>query len=117
MPDREPGGLQKVLLAIVSARTGYPSEMLDLDLDLEADLSIDSIKRTEIIGEVAEQLGFRDKLGAGADALLEQLASRKSLRMMLEWLSQQLRADTRTRSVPTPGNAPALIAAQPSSSP
>ena len=114
-PDREPGSLQNALLAIVSARTGYPREMLELDLDLEADLSIDSIKRMEIIGEVAEQLGFRDKLGAGADALLEQLASRKSLRMMLEWLSQQLPADTRTPSAPRPGNALALSPAQASS--
>ena len=38
------------LLKIVSDRTGYPSEMLDLDLDLEADLGIDSIKRVEILG-------------------------------------------------------------------
>ncbi|HEY3698406.1 MAG TPA: beta-ketoacyl synthase N-terminal-like domain-containing protein, partial [Spongiibacteraceae bacterium] len=41
--------VQATLLAIVSERTGYPSAMLDLDLDLEADLSIDSIKRVEII--------------------------------------------------------------------
>jgi len=38
------------LLAIVSERTGYPPDMLDLDLDLEADLGIDSIKRVEILG-------------------------------------------------------------------
>ncbi|HET8621591.1 MAG TPA: beta-ketoacyl synthase N-terminal-like domain-containing protein, partial [Acidimicrobiales bacterium] len=32
------------LTAIVSARTGYPEDMLGPDLDVEADLSIDSIK-------------------------------------------------------------------------
>ena len=38
------------LLDIVCKRTGYPAEMLGLDLDLEADLGIDSIKRVEILG-------------------------------------------------------------------
>src|SRR6185503_1155475 len=42
--------LKKRLLAIVGDRTGYPPEMLDLDLNIEADLGIDSIKRVEILG-------------------------------------------------------------------
>jgi acyl carrier protein len=37
-------------LNIVSEKTGYPSEMLELDMDMEADLGIDSIKRVEILG-------------------------------------------------------------------
>lgn len=43
------------LLAIVSEKTGYPAEMLDLELDMEADLSIDSIKRVEILGALQEE--------------------------------------------------------------
>jgi hypothetical protein len=39
-----------VLLSVVSEKTGYPSEMLELDMDMEADLGIDSIKRVEILG-------------------------------------------------------------------
>ena len=42
----------QLVVSIVSERTGYPLETLGLDLDLEADLSIDSIKRIEIIGEL-----------------------------------------------------------------
>jgi acyl transferase domain-containing protein/NAD(P)H-dependent flavin oxidoreductase YrpB (nitropropane dioxygenase family)/NAD(P)-dependent dehydrogenase (short-subunit alcohol dehydrogenase family) len=42
------------LLQIVCQRTGYPVETLGLDLDLEADLGIDSIKRVEILGMLAE---------------------------------------------------------------
>ena len=53
----------KVLLALVSERTGYPEETLDLDLDLEADLSIDSIKRVEITGELSDALNLRNRLG------------------------------------------------------
>src|SRR5690606_21454179 len=43
-------GLGDLLVEIVSDRTGYPSDMLALDANLEADLGIDSIKRVEIIG-------------------------------------------------------------------
>ena len=74
---------QDILLALVSERTGYPAEMLDLDLDLEADLSIDSIKRLEVIGELSQRLSLRERLGAGADALIEQLSGRKTLRAAL----------------------------------
>ncbi|HEY4377226.1 MAG TPA: acyltransferase domain-containing protein, partial [Acidimicrobiales bacterium] len=49
--------LLRAVQSIVSERTGYPIEMLDPDLDLEADLSIDSIKRIEIVGELAERIG------------------------------------------------------------
>jgi acyl transferase domain-containing protein/NAD(P)H-dependent flavin oxidoreductase YrpB (nitropropane dioxygenase family)/acyl carrier protein len=44
------------VLAVIAERTGYPAEMIDPGLDLEADLSIDSIKRTEIAGELATRL-------------------------------------------------------------
>ncbi len=48
------GDVAKALLAIVSEKTGYPTEMLDLTMDMEADLGIDSIKRVEILGGMRE---------------------------------------------------------------
>ena len=42
--------LTQSLLEIVSEKTGYPTEMLELGMDMEADLGIDSIKRVEILG-------------------------------------------------------------------
>ena len=55
-------GLAGAMLAIVSEKTGYPVEMLELEMDMEADLGIDSIKRVEILAAVPEgQL-----VGAGA---------------------------------------------------
>ncbi len=47
--------LTQALLAVVSEKTGYPVEMLELDSDMEADLGIDSIKRVEIMGALREQ--------------------------------------------------------------
>ncbi|MGA0391049.1 MAG: phosphopantetheine-binding protein, partial [bacterium] len=58
-----------VLLEIVAEKTGYPTEMLELDMDLEADLGIDSIKRVEILGALQEKL---PDLQVQADELAEQ---------------------------------------------
>lgn len=79
-----------LLLEIVSERTGYPIEMLDLDLDLEADLSIDSIKRIEILGALNERTGLAERLGdaEGQDELVEELAALKTLRAILQWLEE-----------------------------
>ena len=51
------------LLEIVRDRTGYPAEMLGLDLDLEADLGIDSIKRVEILGTLRDAVPALERLG------------------------------------------------------
>jgi len=48
--------VQPVLIEIVSEKTGYPADMLNLDMDMEADLGIDSIKRVEIMSAVQERL-------------------------------------------------------------
>lgn len=73
--------------AIVSERTGYPVEMLDPDLDLEADLSIDSIKRIEIVGELAERIGLAGLDESAVDEeMVEELAQHKSLRAIVEWI-------------------------------
>jgi acyl transferase domain-containing protein/NAD(P)H-dependent flavin oxidoreductase YrpB (nitropropane dioxygenase family)/NAD(P)-dependent dehydrogenase (short-subunit alcohol dehydrogenase family) len=100
---------RSVLLAIVSERTGYPPAMLDLELDLEADLSIDSIKRVEIVGELARRLKLRETLGVAADALIERLAAHKTLARMLESLAE-LRPVAAVKK-PAPA-APALQADQ-----
>jgi acyl transferase domain-containing protein/NAD(P)-dependent dehydrogenase (short-subunit alcohol dehydrogenase family) len=50
------GELETLLLAVVSELTGYPAEMLGLDMDIEADLGIDSIKRVEILSTLEEKM-------------------------------------------------------------
>jgi NADP-dependent 3-hydroxy acid dehydrogenase YdfG len=42
------------VLAIVSEKTGYPEDMLDMDLDLEADLGIDTVKQAETFAAIRE---------------------------------------------------------------
>ncbi len=61
--------IQSAFLAIVSEKTGYPVDMLELGMDMEADLGIDSIKRVEILGAMQEQ--YPELPGIGADELVE----------------------------------------------
>ncbi len=48
--------LNAVLLKVVAEKTGYPEEMLSLEMSLDADLGIDSIKRVEILSALQEQI-------------------------------------------------------------
>lgn len=78
--------LRTQLLAVVSERTGYPPDMLDLDADLEGDLSIDSIKRVEIAGTLLEQLPGADP--AAVD--MERMTASRTLNEVLEALAPLL---------------------------
>lgn len=56
--DLDPGqmnlssDIQQYVLTVVSEKTGYPAEMLDLELDLEADLGIDTVKQAELFAAI-----------------------------------------------------------------
>jgi len=79
--------VKSAILSVVSEKTGYPQDMLGMDLDLEADLSIDSIKRMEIIGELKIKIGF-SKGEDGGDDLMEKLAAIKTLNGLVSWISE-----------------------------
>ncbi|WP_338674122.1 SDR family NAD(P)-dependent oxidoreductase [Streptomyces sp. SCSIO 30461] len=72
----------RMVVEIISERTGYPADMVEPGLDLEADLSIDSIKRTEIVGESAGRLVAAGAVSADAatldDAAMEELAKART---------------------------------------
>ncbi len=92
MEEMEPESVnvQDLLLEIVSDKTGYPVEMLDLDLNMESDLSIDSIKRIEILGELNMRLSLATDDEANRDELIEKLAAIKTLRGIIDWLNKNI---------------------------
>jgi acyl transferase domain-containing protein/NAD(P)H-dependent flavin oxidoreductase YrpB (nitropropane dioxygenase family)/NAD(P)-dependent dehydrogenase (short-subunit alcohol dehydrogenase family) len=96
------------VLSVVSQKTGYPSDMLDLDSDLEADLSIDSIKRFEILADLGERLG--DSLSESRGAL-EKLSWIKTLRQLINALDAQIKteAPAAASSSPSPSPSPAPV--------
>jgi acyl transferase domain-containing protein/acyl carrier protein len=52
------GEVRERVLALVAEKTGYPQDMLDLDLDLEADLGVDTVKQAELFATVREAYGI-----------------------------------------------------------
>ncbi|MEI7894593.1 MAG: phosphopantetheine-binding protein, partial [Myxococcales bacterium] len=56
-----PSGTDSVaerVLAVVADKTGYPREMLALDLDLEADLGVDTVKQAEVFATIRSEYGI-----------------------------------------------------------
>ncbi len=102
--DRERLTMQ--LLQVVSERTGYPSDMLGLDLNIEADLGIDSIKRVEILG--ALQRTYLSNYGETQMAM-EELTKIKTLRGIIDYISNIFRSQPGDRpDKPTPDHQAAV---------
>ena len=66
-------------MTIVAEMTGYPAELLDLDLDLEADLGVDTVKQAEVFAAV------RDKFNVERDENL-QLRDFPTLTHVIGWV-------------------------------
>jgi acyl transferase domain-containing protein len=63
----------RLLLEVVGEKTGYPTEMLNLEMNLEADLGIDSIKRVEILSALRERAPDTPEVDADSMAQLKTL--------------------------------------------
>ncbi|HEY3841214.1 MAG TPA: SDR family NAD(P)-dependent oxidoreductase, partial [Bryobacteraceae bacterium] len=72
--------IQSQLIAIVSEKTGYPPEVLGLDMELESGLGIDSIKRVEIFSAVQQSIPGLPEVKP------EHMASLRTLRQIVEFL-------------------------------
>jgi NADP-dependent 3-hydroxy acid dehydrogenase YdfG len=65
--------LVPLMLAVVAEKTGYPTDMLELSMDLERDLGIDSIKRVEILSTVRQRAPGLPELDPAAMGALRTL--------------------------------------------
>jgi acyl transferase domain-containing protein/NAD(P)-dependent dehydrogenase (short-subunit alcohol dehydrogenase family) len=83
VPDPGTGAVERILLKIVSEKTGYPVDMLEMDMELDSDLGIDSIKRVEILSVLQEELPEAPPVKP------EHLGSLKTLRHIVEFLSTE----------------------------
>ena len=77
-----------ILMEVVSEKTGYPAEMLELTMDMEADLGIDSIKRVEIFGAITEQ--HPEVTGINP----QELAELRTLQEIVDYLCNQSKKKT-----------------------
>ena len=72
--------------------------MLGLDQDLEADLGIDSIKRVEILGGLAEAMTGKDS-SMVSNLDMENLTGLKSLRSILDYLDKAVQGNGELQEV------------------
>uniref|UniRef100_UPI00356999F4 SDR family NAD(P)-dependent oxidoreductase n=1 Tax=Shewanella putrefaciens TaxID=24 RepID=UPI00356999F4 len=78
--------IESTMMAVVADKTGYPTEMLELSMDMEADLGIDSIKRVEILGTVQDELPGLPELNP------EDLAECRTLGEIVDYMNSKLPA-------------------------
>ncbi|WP_345855322.1 SDR family NAD(P)-dependent oxidoreductase [Shewanella algae] len=87
-------GVEELMLQVVADKTGYPTEMLELGMDMEADLGIDSIKRVEILGTVQDQLPNLPQLDAAT------LSECRTLGQIVDYLQQSAGVDSSVQPEP-----------------
>lgn len=88
-----------IIMEVVSRETGYPRDMLNPAMDLEADLGLDSIKKVEIMAALSERLPQVE-----AQSTAEVMAGLRTLGDL---------AGLAGDSTPPPAPAPALPGAPP----
>ena len=64
---------KEMMLDIVVEKTGYPKDVLTMDMNLEADLGIDSIKRVEILSAVKDEMPWLPEVDMAAVAEIQTL--------------------------------------------
>jgi NAD(P)-dependent dehydrogenase (short-subunit alcohol dehydrogenase family)/acyl carrier protein len=62
-PSSENEEIKSTILKMISEKTGYPEDMLDIDLDMEADLGIDTVKQAELFASIREHYQIPQKEG------------------------------------------------------
>ena len=86
--------------AIVAEMTGYRADLLDPDLDLEADLGFDTVKQSEVFS------GVREHYDVERDDNL-QLRDFPTLRHVADWVRNKAGLDTAPTTPTAPDAAPA----------
>jgi len=101
--------LQEQVIDLVARKTGYPPDVIDIDLDVEAELGLDSIKQVEIVRELERETGVELEEGPARRYAIT------TLRDVIERLRQGL-ADKETVGgvgQPSPAARPRAQAARP----
>jgi acyl transferase domain-containing protein/NAD(P)-dependent dehydrogenase (short-subunit alcohol dehydrogenase family) len=99
-PQDHRASIAKTLTGIVAELTGYPDDMLGLDMDIEADLGIDSIKRVEILSAMEAHMPHLPQVTP------DMVGSLKTLGQICDFLAQARQSAT----APPPANIDAAIA-------
>jgi acyl transferase domain-containing protein/NADP-dependent 3-hydroxy acid dehydrogenase YdfG len=95
--------LEALMIEIVADKTGYPAQMLELSMDMEAELGIDSIKRVEILAAVQEQAPGLPEVDAGRMGSLRTLGEIVDyMRSLLDGVTAPASSAASTPVAPSP---------------
>lgn len=95
--------IEPVVLQIVCEKTGYPLEMITLDMDIEVDLGIDSIKRVEIIAAIEERMPGLPTIKP------EHMGSLRTLGQIVDFM---VGSESAPATTPQPAPPPATVVAK-----
>jgi NAD(P)-dependent dehydrogenase (short-subunit alcohol dehydrogenase family) len=100
------------VLEIVAAQTGYPTDLLDMDLDLEADLGIDTVKQAEVFARIRECYGIErdDELKLRDYPTLNHVVG-----FVLDRMPAPAEAEAESPAAPAEPESPAADAPEPAS--
>ncbi|MEU8782763.1 SDR family NAD(P)-dependent oxidoreductase [Streptomyces sp. NPDC048637] len=83
--------VRTVLVEVIAAKTGYPANMIDPTMDLEADLGVDSIKRVQVLGSIQE------RIPGVPEIRLEQLGELRTVDQIADYLAGEGDVDPKGR--------------------
>ena len=89
----------KEIVKMVAEKTGYPEDMLDLDLDMEADLGIDTVKQAELFAAMREHYGIAQQEGI-------QLKDYPTIRHCINFALSNARGKTAEQAAPAVSEQP-----------
>jgi malonyl CoA-acyl carrier protein transacylase/acyl carrier protein len=81
LPDLTAIDVEDLVVSIVADKTGYPPAMITMDMDIETDLGIDSIKRVEIMASLRTEVPWLPEV---TEATAAELAEAMSIRTVGE---------------------------------
>ncbi|MBN2358776.1 MAG: SDR family NAD(P)-dependent oxidoreductase, partial [Deltaproteobacteria bacterium] len=109
-PDAGPD-LKALLLSVIAEKTGYPTEILTMEMGLEADLGIDSIKRVEILSALRQRSPHLPEVNAA------EMGKLKTLGQIVQRLQSTLGTDSPAAAPePTASAEPAPVHSAPAGS-
>lgn len=95
-----------IVTALVAEKTGYPTDMLEVDMDLEGELGVDSIKQVEILS------ALRDLIPGLPDVEPEKLTELRTIRLVAGFIEQGMPGGA-VASSPAPVAAQAVAVSTP----
>ena len=114
MPSLSEADVQANILNIISEKTGYPQDMLELDLDMEADLGIDTVKQAELFAIMRDTYHIAKQEGV---QLKDYPTIRSIIKYALANAGSESAASTAPVSAPAAAPAPAVTPAPAAAAP